>query len=89
MPACLPGSLLAIQLILCHFVEVKRFEDIVRPGSQAEPGTFLGMESSFKGVEVGYPGGPFDPIGLSRYVGDASVRAALHMRGRHRLPLAS
>ncbi len=32
---------------------------------QAEPGSFLGFESSLKGKEVGYPGGPFDPLGLA------------------------
>lgn len=36
-----------------------------KPGSQAEPGSFLGFESNFKGTGVsGYPGGPFNPLGL-------------------------
>lgn len=36
-----------------------------KPGSQAEAGSFLGFESSFKGTGVsGYPGGPFNPLGL-------------------------
>ena len=33
---------------------------------QAEKGSFLGAEAAFKGKEVGYPGGPFDPFNLSR-----------------------
>jgi light-harvesting complex I chlorophyll a/b binding protein 5 len=33
---------------------------------QAEPGSFFGLESAFKGMENGYPGGPFDPLGLSK-----------------------
>ncbi|KAG2439408.1 hypothetical protein HXX76_004765 [Chlamydomonas incerta] len=61
------GTLLAVQLFLCGFVEVKRWQDIRKPGSQGEPGSFLGFESSLKGTsEVGYPGGPFDPLGLSK-----------------------
>ena len=41
--------------------EIKRWEDIKKPGSQGEPGSFLG----FKGTGVsGYPGGPFNPLGL-------------------------
>lgn len=60
------GALLAVQLFMCGFVEVKRWQDFRKPGSQAEPGSFLGFESSFKGVENGYPGGPFDFMGLSK-----------------------
>ncbi|KAL4445808.1 hypothetical protein ABPG77_009007 [Micractinium sp. CCAP 211/92] len=59
------GSLLMVQLFLHNFVEIKRWEDIKKPGSQAEPGSFLGFESAFKGTGVsGYPGGPFNPLGL-------------------------
>lgn len=58
------GSLLAVQLFLCGFVEAKRWQDIRKPGSQGEPGSFLGFEASLKGTsELGYPGGPFDPLG--------------------------
>eukprot|EP00887_Chlorella_sp_A99_P004568 scaffold4.g4568.t1 len=61
------NTLLAIQFLLYNFVEIKRLEDIKKPGSQAEPGSFLGFEGSFKGTGVhGYPGGPFDPLGLSK-----------------------
>jgi light-harvesting complex I chlorophyll a/b binding protein 5 len=58
-------ALLFVQFVLSHFVEIKRYEDLKKPGSQAEPGSFLGMEAAFKGKEPGYPGGPFDPLGLS------------------------
>ena len=59
------SSLLMVQLFLFNFVEIKRWEDIKRPGSQAEPGSFLGFESSFKGTGIsGYPGDPFNPFGL-------------------------
>ena len=60
------APLLFVEFLLAGFVEVKRWQDIRSPGSQAEPGSFLGFESSLKGKEVGYPGGPFDPLGLCR-----------------------
>lgn len=60
------ATLLVIEHILLGFVEIKRLQDFRRPGSQAEPGSFLGLEGSFKGKEVGYPGGLFDPLGFSR-----------------------
>jgi light-harvesting complex I chlorophyll a/b binding protein 5 len=60
------GPLLAVQLFMCGFVEVKRWQDFRKPGSQAEPGSFLGFESSFKGQGNGYPGGPFDPMGMCK-----------------------
>ncbi|KAI3438605.1 hypothetical protein D9Q98_001028 [Chlorella vulgaris] len=59
------SSLLMVQLFLFNFVEIKRWEDIKKPGCQGEPGSFLGFESSFKGTGVsGYPGGAFNPLGL-------------------------
>ncbi|KAK9824229.1 hypothetical protein WJX72_008757 [[Myrmecia] bisecta] len=60
------STLLAVQLILTGFVEVKRWVDYKKPQSQAEPGSFLGFEGAFKGVENGYPGGVFDPMGFSK-----------------------
>ncbi|GFR43360.1 hypothetical protein Agub_g4431 [Astrephomene gubernaculifera] len=67
------SSLLAVQMFLCGFVEVKRWQDFRKPGSQAEPGSFLGLEGAFGGSgDNGYPGGIFDPLGLSK---DASKLA--------------
>lgn len=60
------NALLAVQLFLCGFVEIKRWQDFKKPGSQGEKGSFLGFETAFKGTENGYPGGAFDPLGLSR-----------------------
>ena len=43
--------------------------DYRKPGSQAEPGSFLGLEGAFKSQSNGYPGGIFfDPLGFSRYM---------------------
>ncbi len=58
------GTLVVAQHLLCGFVEVKRWQDFRKPGSQAEKGSFLGFESSlgFSG-DNGYPGGIFDPMG--------------------------
>lgn len=60
------STLCAVQFLLCHFVEVKRWQDFRKPKSQAEKGSFVGLEGAFEGVENGYPGGPFDPMGLSK-----------------------
>ena len=57
-----------VELFLCGFVEAKRWQDFRKPGSQGEPGSFLGFESSLKGVKNGYPGGIFDPLGLTKCV---------------------
>lgn len=58
-------ALLFVQFALSHFVEIKRLQDLKNPGSQAEPGSFFGLEGALKGKEPNYPGGPFDPLGLS------------------------
>jgi hypothetical protein len=61
------GALLVVQFFLCGFVETKRWQDINSPGSQGEAGSFLGFETALKGTsELGYPGGIFDPLGLSK-----------------------
>ncbi|MEW5306699.1 MAG: hypothetical protein WDW36_009146 [Sanguina aurantia] len=60
-------ALVAVQIILTGFVETKRLMDFRKPMSQGEPGTFFGMESALAGSGVnGYPGGVFDPMGMSR-----------------------
>ena len=59
-------TLVMIQFFAFNFSELKRLEDMKKPGSQGEPGSFLGFESQFKGTGVsGYPGGVFDPLHLS------------------------
>ena len=53
------------QFFLFNFVEIKRWEDLKKPGSQGELGSFVGLEGAFKGTgTTGYPGGFFDPLGL-------------------------
>lgn len=60
------GPLLAVQFYLYGWAESKRWMDFKKPGSQAEKGSFVGLEGAFKGVANGYPGGFFDPLGLSK-----------------------
>lgn len=60
-------TLLIVQLFLTGFVELKRYQDFIKPKSQGEPGSFFGLESAFAGSGVnGYPGGIFDPMGFSK-----------------------
>lgn len=60
------NALIATHVALINFVEVKRWQDIRKPGSQGEAGSFFGLEGGFKGTkEVGYPGGFFDPLNKS------------------------
>ena len=62
------STLFAIELFLFGFVECKRWMDIVKPGSQGEPGSFLGFEGMLRGTDAGpgYPGGPFNPMGMGK-----------------------
>uniref|UniRef100_A0ACD5Z615 Uncharacterized protein n=1 Tax=Avena sativa TaxID=4498 RepID=A0ACD5Z615_AVESA len=65
-------ALFFVQLLLMGFVETKRYMDFVSPGSQAEEGTFLGIEASLEGLQPGYPGGPlFNPMGLAKDIENA------------------
>jgi light-harvesting complex I chlorophyll a/b binding protein 4 len=57
------GSTLAIQFLLMHFVEVKRWVDIKNPGGSSEDPIFKG--NKLPPGEVGYPGGIFDPMNMS------------------------
>ncbi|PON94184.1 Chlorophyll A-B binding protein [Trema orientale] len=54
------------------FVETKRYMDFVSPGSQAQKGSFLGLEAALEGLEPGYPGGPLlNPLGLAKDIKNA------------------
>ena len=67
-PTLHAGTLLVVQFFLFGWVEGKRWMDFRKPNSQAEPGSFLGLEGAFKQQSNGYPGGIlFDPLGFSRY----------------------
>lgn len=58
-------ALLFTELLLMGWVETKRWQDFRNPGSQGD-GSFLGITDGFKGKGNGYPGGLFDPLGLSK-----------------------
>merc|ERR1711959_269197 len=59
-------SLLAVQFILMHYVEIGRWRDFKKPGSVDNDPIF--KSNKLPPHEVGYPGGVFDPLGL--YSGD-------------------
>jgi len=63
LPINLAG-LLSIQFLLMHWVEVRRWMDIRSPGSANEDPIFKGQK--LPDNPVGYPGGVFDPFGLSK-----------------------
>jgi light-harvesting complex I chlorophyll a/b binding protein 4 len=48
------GSTLAIQFLMMHWVEVRRWQDIRKPGSVSEDPIFRG--NKLPAGEVGYPG---------------------------------
>uniref|UniRef100_A0A0F7GZW6 Chlorophyll a-b binding protein, chloroplastic n=1 Tax=Geranium incanum TaxID=1158081 RepID=A0A0F7GZW6_9ROSI len=65
-------TLFIVQMILMGFVETKRYMDFINPGSQAEDGTFFGLEAAFEGLEPGYPGGPIlNPLGIAKDIKNA------------------
>ncbi|KAJ0984531.1 hypothetical protein J5N97_002887 [Dioscorea zingiberensis] len=66
-------TLFILQLLLMGFVETKRYMDYITPGSQAQEGTFFGLEAALEGLEPGYPGGPLlNPLGLAKDIRNAS-----------------
>ena len=67
--AAAADTLIALEIFAYNFVEIKRWQDFKKPGSQTEKGSFVGLEGFFQGSgENGYPGGIFDPLGLSKCV---------------------
>ena len=53
-------GLVAVQFLLMHWVEVRRWRDLVKPGSVDTDPIFAG--NALPPHEVGYPGGIFDPL---------------------------
>merc|ERR1712187_477980 len=58
------STLLGIEFLLFHYVEVRRWQDFNNPGSVDQDPIF--RENKMPSHEVGYPGGIFDPLGLSK-----------------------
>merc|ERR1719321_1471077 len=63
LPLSIP-TLLAIEFLLFHYVEVRRWQDLKNPGSVDVDPIF--KENKLPSHEVGYPGGIFDPLGMSK-----------------------
>merc|ERR1712149_103113 len=62
LPFSIP-TLLAIEFILFHYVEIRRWQDFRNPGTVNQDPIFKQYE--LPSHQVGYPGGIFDPLGLS------------------------
>jgi light-harvesting complex I chlorophyll a/b binding protein 4 len=58
------AGLLAFELFLLHFVEVKRGMDVKMPNSQNDDPIFT--SNKLPPHDVGYPGGIFDPLGFAK-----------------------
>ena len=58
------GGLLAWEFLLMHWVELRRWQDIRKPGSVNSDPIF--KNNSVPNPETGYPGGIFDPLGFSK-----------------------
>merc|ERR550514_1987400 len=63
LPFSVP-TLLAIELLLMHYVELRRWQDLNNPGSVDQDPVF--KQNKLPTHEVGYPGGIFDPLGMSK-----------------------
>ena len=57
-----------VQLLLSGWVETKRWMDWRKPKSQAEEGSFIGLEGMLAGNETSYPGGIFDPLNFAKWL---------------------
>jgi light-harvesting complex I chlorophyll a/b binding protein 4 len=57
-------GLVAVQFLLMHWVEVRRWRDFVKPGSVDTDPIFAG--NALPPHAVGYPGGIFDPLGFGK-----------------------
>eukprot|EP00879_Flechtneria_rotunda_P003223 GHRR01003446.1.p1 GENE.GHRR01003446.1~~GHRR01003446.1.p1 ORF type:complete len:259 (+),score=104.03 GHRR01003446.1:82-858(+) len=59
-----PKALFAVMMFLFAWVEIRRLQDIRKPGSVNQDPIFT--NNSLPDGEVGYPGGIFDPLGYSK-----------------------
>ncbi len=57
-------GLVAVQFLLMHWVEVRRWRDFVKPGSVDQDPIFA--SNKLPAHAVGYPGGIFDPLSFGK-----------------------
>ena len=67
-------TLTMVELFLFAWVEVRRYQDMVKPGSTNQDPIFS-QYSLPSGNQPGYPGGIFDPLGFSK--GNMEARTVL------------
>ena len=76
-PYFAPASTLTIvEFILFAWVEVRRYQDMVKPGSTNQDPIFS-QYSLPSGNEPGYPGGIFNPLGFGKSNMEARLQSPL------------
>merc|ERR1719240_1400699 len=63
IPISIP-TLLAVEFLAMHYVELRRWRDFAKPGSVDQDPIF--QQYKLNAHEVGYPGGIFDPLSFSK-----------------------
>jgi len=74
------SNLLAIEFILFHYVEIRRWQDFKKPGAVDNDPIF--KQYKLPSHEVGYPGGIFDPLGFSKEINSDDLKEKEIKNGR-------
>merc|ERR1719183_616823 len=79
LPFSIP-TLLAIEFLLFHYVEIRRWQDFKNPGAVDQDPIF--KQHKLPNHQVGYPGGIFDPLGMSSSVAIEDLKEKEIKNGR-------